>query len=120
MKKKTSAPQEPVTFHDRAVRVIKNIPKGKVATYGQIATLAGEPRGARQVVRVLNSSSEKHRLPWFRVINRNGQISLPQGGGYELQKSLLEKEGIKFGKDDTVDLGRYLWRPKTRPDDTRN
>lgn len=112
MREKKASPKEPVTFHDRAVQVIKRIPRGKVATYGQIAALAGEPRGARQVVRVLNSSSEKHRLPWYRVINRNGQISLPPGGGYELQKSMLEKEGVKFGLEGTIDLDRFQWQPK--------
>ena len=112
MTKKTVTHKEPLTFHDRAAQVIKSIPKGKVATYGQIAALAGEPRGARQVVRVLNTSSEKHKLPWYRVINRNGQISLPPGGGYELQKSMLEKEGVKFGLDDTVNLNRFQWQPK--------
>ena len=112
MREKEPNPIEPLTFHDRAVQVIKSIPKGKVATYGQIAALAGEPRGARQVVRVLNTSSEKHKLPWYRVINRNGQVSLPPGGGYELQKSMLEKEGVKFGLDDTVNLKRFQWQPK--------
>lgn len=113
MKKKTTKPAEPETFHDRAVRLIQRIPKGKVATYGQIATLAGEPRGARQVVRILNSSWKKEKLPWHRVINRNGQISLPPGGGYELQRSLLEKETVVFGLNDTIDLDRFLWKPRT-------
>jgi methylated-DNA-protein-cysteine methyltransferase related protein len=112
MKKQTTKPAAPETFHDRAVRLIQRIPKGKVATYGQIATLAGEPRGARQVVRILNSSWKKEKLPWHRVINRNGQISLPPGGGYELQKSLLEKEKVIFGLGDTIDLERFLWKPR--------
>ncbi|NMC42794.1 MAG: DNA methyltransferase [candidate division Zixibacteria bacterium] len=112
MKKQTTKPASPDTFHTRAVRLIQRIPKGKVVTYGQVATLAGEPRGARQVVRILNSSWKTEKLPWHRVINRNGQISLPPGGGYELQKSLLEKENVVFGPDDTIDLGRFLWKPR--------
>jgi len=61
-------------------------------------------------VRVLHSSSEKENLPWHRVINRNGSISLKPGQGYELQKALLKDEGIKFNLDDTIDLKEYLWK----------
>ena len=99
------------SFHDRVIGLIGTIPEGMVATYGQIAALAGNPRGARQVVRALHSSSRKERLPWHRVINARGMVSLPRGGGYELQRSLLESEGVEFGIRDTVDLGRYRWEP---------
>lgn len=97
-------------FTSLAISLIQRIPRGKVATYGQIADLAGNRRGARMVVRILNSSSEKYDLPWHRIVNRNGQISLPRGNGYELQKELLEKEGVVFGSEDTIDLRRYLWQ----------
>ncbi|MDD3732473.1 MAG: MGMT family protein [candidate division Zixibacteria bacterium] len=99
------------TFHQRLVRLIKKIPRGKVATYGQIARMAGNPRAARQVVWVLNSSWEKEKLPWYRVINSKGQISLKPGQGYELQKSLLEKEGVLFDDHGRVNLERFLWTP---------
>jgi len=99
-------------FTDMARAILKKIPRGKVATYGQIAACAGNPQGARQVVRVLNIYSTKDKLPWHRVINRHGQISLPIGQGYELQKSMLEKEGIIFDKEDTIDLERFLWSPQ--------
>jgi methylated-DNA-protein-cysteine methyltransferase-like protein len=99
------------SFNQRVTNLIKSIPKGKVATYGQIAALAGNPRGARMVVRVLHTSSKKENLPWHRVINSKGKISLPTGSGYELQKALLKKEGIIFKDDDSVDLKRFLWRP---------
>jgi methylated-DNA-protein-cysteine methyltransferase related protein len=62
------------TFTERAVEIIKNIPEGKVMTYGQIAKLAGSSRGARQVVRILHSMSRKFNLPWHRVINSKGEI----------------------------------------------
>jgi methylated-DNA-protein-cysteine methyltransferase-like protein len=101
----------PLSFHHRVVAVIKKIPRGKVATYGQIAALAGDPRGARQVVRVLHSSSQKERLPWHRVINARGRISLPHGGGYELQKAMLDDEGVEFGKEGNIDLEIFLWSP---------
>lgn len=100
------------TFTDRAVAVIKKIPKGKVASYGQIATLAGNPRGARQVVRVLNTQSKKHRLPWHRVINREGRIALPPGQGYELQMALLKREKVRLDLTGRIDLEKFGWRPR--------
>lgn len=101
-------------FHQRVVTIIKKIPKGKVATYGQIAALVGHPRAARQVVRILHSSSQKEQLPWHRVVNRQGQISLRPGSGYETQKELLKEEGVAFGSSDTIDFDRYLWSPPLR------
>ena len=100
----------PSLFHEKAVAAVQKIPLGKVATYGQIALLAGNPRGARQVVRVLHSSSEKECLPWHRVVNREGRISLGRGQGYELQKALLEDEGISFQLDGSIDLSNYQWQ----------
>ncbi|MEW6410949.1 MAG: MGMT family protein [Candidatus Zixiibacteriota bacterium] len=100
------------SFHRRVITVIKKVPRGRVATYGQIAALAGNPRAARQVVRVLHSSSDKERLPWHRVINSKGCISLKPGRGYEMQRAMLADEGIVFKLDDTVDLKRYQWTPR--------
>ena len=91
---------------------IKKIPFGRVSTYGRIATLAGDPKAARQVVRILHSSSEKHDLPWHRVVNRQGKISL-RSFGYEIQKVLLQKEGIHFDHEDRIDLNRFLWDPES-------
>ena len=102
----------PATFHQRVIALIKKIPEGKVATYGQLAGLAGSPRAARQVVRTLHSSSEKEGLPWHRVINSQGRISLKPGSGYELQRALLEAEGVTFDQSGTIDLEKYLWSPK--------
>jgi methylated-DNA-protein-cysteine methyltransferase related protein len=102
------------TFEQRVRKLIKRIPKGKVATYGLIATMAGNPRGARQVVRVLSSCSNKDKLPWHRVINREGKISMPVGNGYEEQHALLEREGVIFGLGDRVNLDRFLWTPRRR------
>jgi methylated-DNA-protein-cysteine methyltransferase-like protein len=99
------------SFHQRAIEIIKQIPEGKVATYGQIAAYAGNPRGARQVAYILHSSSRKENLPWHRVVNSKGGISLKPGSGYGLQKKLLEKEGIIFDKNNCIDLKRFLWWP---------
>lgn len=99
----------PTTYEERIVAVIKRIPKGNVASYGQVAAMAGNPKGARQVTRVLHSSSRKHNLPWWRVINSKGRISLPPGAGFEEQKARLEDEGIVFGLGGAVDLKRFGW-----------
>ncbi len=99
------------SFSRRIVDAIKKIPAGRVATYGQIAMIAGNPRAARQVVRILHTSSEKEDLPWHRVVNRHGRIALRRGSGYEFQKRRLQEEGITFGKDDRIDFKKFLWEP---------
>lgn len=96
-------------FQQRVIALIKKIPKGKVATYGLIAAMAGNPRSARQVVRALHSLSAKQGLPWHRVVNARGQISLPAGSGLEEQTALLKAEGVGFDRGGRIDLGRYLW-----------
>jgi methylated-DNA-protein-cysteine methyltransferase-like protein len=100
------------SFFETVKEIIKSIPAGKVATYGQIARYAGNPQGARQVAWVLHSYSRKENLPWHRVINSKGGISLPHGSGYEMQKALLEKEGVIFGNHDVIDLKKYQWNPQ--------
>jgi methylated-DNA-protein-cysteine methyltransferase-like protein len=97
-------------FTNQVVSIIQNIPIGKVMTYGQIAKYAGNPWGARQVVRILNSMSTKYLLPWHRVINAKGEISLLGEGG-SLQKSLLVSEGIIF-LSDKIDLSSYQFFPQ--------
>ena len=99
------------SFSQRVKDLIKRIPRGKVATYGQIATYAGNPRASRQVVWILHSSTGKEKLPWHRVINGMGKISLKPGYGYEIQKALLLKEGVKFDRNNRIDFKRFLWSP---------
>lgn len=96
------------------IETIKRIPRGKVTSYGRIAALAGLANGARQVVRVLHSSSEKEGLPWFRLLRKDGSIALPPGEGFELQRALLEKEGIEVSAEGKIDLERFEWRPSAR------
>lgn len=91
----------------KMIEYIRQIPYGKVSTYGTVALYAGNPRGARQVSWMIHVLAEKERLPWHRVVNRYGKISLDEFSGYHLQKALLESEGIVFGPDDSVDLGKY-------------
>jgi len=90
---------------------IKKIPKGKVCTYGILAISAGNPQAARQVARILHACSRKDGLPWHRVVNRNGKISLKPYQGYEIQKQLLKAEGIEFNSDDTICFDSFLWIP---------
>ena len=101
----------PKPFYQRVIEIIKAIPPGKVATYGQIAAYARNHRASRQVAYILHSCSEKENLPWHRVINSKGSISLKPHYGYELQKQLLKKEGVKFRKNNCIDLKRFLWIP---------
>lgn len=98
-----------MSFYNKTLNIIRQIPYGKVVTYGQIAVIAGNPKSARQVAWILHSSSGKEGLPWHRVINRKGMISLKEGYGYELQRKLLEDEGIVFDERNTIDLSRYSW-----------
>ena len=93
-----------------AVRsVIASSPAGKVATYGQIARLAGKPRGARQVSWVLHSQSDKYRLPWQRVVGARGRISLPLHRGFFEQRCRLRQEGVQVDDRGGVDLGKFRW-----------
>jgi methylated-DNA-protein-cysteine methyltransferase-like protein len=98
-------------FTAEVKRAIRSIPRGRVATYGQIAALAGRERGARGVAWILHSSSEKAGLPWHRVIGASGRISLPRGRGFAQQKRRLAAEGVAVGPGGRIDLKRYRWEP---------
>lgn len=96
-------------FTERVIEVIRSIPEGCVATYGGVAELAGNHRAARQVSRILHTCSRSEGLPWYRVVNREGKISLKPGHGYEEQRMLLENEGVIFYRG-RIDLEEFLWR----------
>ena len=98
----------------KIIKAIKSIPKGKVASYGQIARLAGNPRAARQVSWVLHSCSKKEKLPWHRVVNSKGRISLPLENGYFRQKRLLQKESVAFDHYDNIDLSKFQFQSKNK------
>ncbi len=92
-------------------RVVARIPRGRVATYGQVATLAGYPGRARQVGYALAGMPEELDLPWHRVINAHGRISpRVHNGFHEWQYDLLEGEGVVF-RNNRVDLACFRWRP---------
>lgn len=94
-------------FTKKVIEIISNIPIGKVMTFGQVAACAGSPRGARQVVRILHSMSEKYALPWHRIINAKGQIGFQDEEAFHEQKQLLLDEGITFRNETQVDLKVY-------------
>ncbi|WP_223788485.1 MGMT family protein [Marinicella meishanensis] len=103
-------------FTHRVITLIGQIPAGQVATYGQIATMAGNHRAARQVSRVLHSCSQKYQLPWHRVIGAGGRITIPKDlPSHQRQLKKLQSEGIQMGLGDTIDLSIYQW-PGTTPD----
>ena len=97
--------------YNKIYTVVNKIPKGKVATYGQIAALAGIGRNARMVGYALSASPEHLNLPWHRVINSRGEISYSDSrGGYDyLQQKLLETEGVEFDSRGKIDLSRFKW-----------
>jgi methylated-DNA-protein-cysteine methyltransferase-like protein len=101
--------------------VIQRIPPGKVATYGQVAALAGLPRRARMVGAALRNTPDGLSLPWQRVINAQGTVSRRSGLGVEegYQRHLLEEEGIVFDERGRIDLERYRWDPDARPSPPR-
>ncbi|MGH9382597.1 MAG: MGMT family protein [Thermoanaerobaculia bacterium] len=100
-------------LYDRIYVVVAAIPAGRVATYGQVAALAGIPGHARQVGYALHALPESSELPWQRVINARGEVSARSGldwvAGY--QRHLLEEEGVVFDDRGRIDLARFLWEP---------
>lgn len=96
------------TFQQRIFQILAAIPYGHVTTYGDIARLAGSPRAARQVGGVLKRLPEGSKLPWHRVINRLGEISLT-GDDLDRQRQALLQEGIEVSPEGKVSLNRYRW-----------
>ena len=95
----------------RVYAVLAMIPRGSVVTYGQVAELAGLPRAARLVGRTLRNLPEKSNLPWHRVINSSGKISLPPNSdGFKKQKTRLQDEGLLVDGS-RISLAKYRWRP---------
>lgn len=95
------------------MQLIRQIPEGKVATYGQIAKLAGKPQGSRGVAWILHSSSTAHQLPWHRVLNSQGKISFEIGThNFRQQKKRLEQEGVDITSDGRLSLTKFQWKKK--------
>lgn len=97
---------------ERIYAVVRQIPKGKVATYGQIARLAGNPRWARVVGYALHVNPDPEHIPCYRVVNRFGAPSPAfLFGGEQVQCMMLQGDGIELTPDGRVDLTKYQWRP---------
>ncbi len=97
-------------------QVVALVPKGKVATYGQIARLAGFGRNARIVGYALHHTPDELEIPWHRIVNARGKISLPVvNGKYDLQHQLLEREGIVF-KNHNINLNQFQWNGELPPE----
>lgn len=95
--------------YERIYEVVKKIPRGRVASYGQIAALAGNPRWARVVGYALHVNPDPETIPCYRVVNREGRLSEAFAfGGVNRQKQLLEQEGVEI-KDNCVDMERFRW-----------
>jgi methylated-DNA-protein-cysteine methyltransferase related protein len=105
----------PVSVKYRAIyAVVAQIPKGYVATYGQVARLAGLPGHARLVGYALSALEDKSAVPWHRVVNAAGGISARSGGSPAdmVQRLRLEDEGVSFNEHGRIPLDRFLWRPE--------
>lgn len=101
--------QEP-NINQRIWQVVAAIPAGNVCTYGEVAARAGLPGAARRVGAALRNLPNETRIPWHRVINASGQISLPAGSAsHTLQRERLRSEGVVFKKTGAVDLQRFRW-----------
>ena len=99
--------------YQRIYAVVRRIPEGRVATYGQVASLAGLAGHARQVGYALHALPKGTAIPWHRVVNADGEISLRSMPGSELvQRGLLEREGIRLDPRGRVPLARVRWRPR--------
>lgn len=91
---------------------VKRIPRGKVASYGQIALLAGNPRWSRVVGYALHSNPDPEHIPCHRVVTKEGRLSPAFAfGGENIQKELLLGEGVSFVEDNRVDMKNYIWKP---------
>ena len=96
--------------YQRIYAAVRRVPRGRVATYGQIAIIAGLPGHARQVGYALHALNASTSVPWQRVINAKGAISLRPFTGGVSQRLLLEAEGVKFDVGDRVSLSKYRWK----------
>lgn len=99
-------------FSTRVYRIVAGIPKGKVATYGQVAKLAGSPGAARAVGMCMRHNTDTKKIPCHRVVGATGKLTgYAYGDGIATKKKLLQKEGVDF-KGNSVDLIKSGWKPK--------
>lgn len=97
-------------FSAEVIRIIKSIPEGKVMSYGLVADLAGNNRASRAVSYILRSRSKIDHLPWHRVVGKTGQLRIKDPEGYQLQKDLLQSEGVVVNLSGIVDMEIYCMK----------
>lgn len=113
--------KKPTPFTLKVMGVIKKIPRGKVATYQQVAGLAGKPHASRGVAWILNSCAEKYKLPWHRVLSSKGKIAFPPlTHNFLMQKKLLKREGVPAADSGAIEMAKFQWKKKARPGRKRN
>jgi len=100
-------PETSNSFFQRVYTLVRRIPRGKVATYGQIARALGAPGAARTVGWALRACPAN--VPWHRVVNARGEISLRPTTGYHEQSARLKTEGVRFNREGKIDLAKYGW-----------
>jgi len=101
--------------YQRIYAIVRRIPRGRIATYGQVAALAGLGGHARQVGYAMHALTAGDRIPWHRVLNAQGRVSpRSEPGGDRVQRALLEREGVRFDAAGRADLARFAWRPRSR------
>ena len=99
-----------MSYYDTVYEIVKKIPKGKVATYGQIAIMTGSPRASRAVGYALHFNPAPGKIPCHRVVNKKGMVAPAFAfGGPGRQRMLLEGEGVCFEEDGSINLARYRW-----------
>ena len=101
--------------YEKIYRAVRKIPRGRVATYGDIAKLAGYPGRARQVGYALHALPQGSSVPWHRIINASGRISLPPEGGGLDQRFRLMEEGVRVDPGGKVSLTEYRFRARGKP-----
>jgi methylated-DNA-protein-cysteine methyltransferase-like protein len=101
-----------VSFYEAVYAFVRRVPRGRVVTYGQVAVELGSPSAARAVGYALHFLPGDNDVPWWRVLNARGAVSLKgRGASADLQRALLEREGVTFAADDTCDLRAWRWWP---------
>jgi methylated-DNA-protein-cysteine methyltransferase-like protein len=109
------------SFSDRVYRAVRAVPRGRIVSYGGIAALLGHPRAARGVGHALHTLPDDSDVPWWRVVNRNAEISvrgIPHG--HIVQRKLLEREGVRFNASGRSDWRKYGWDGSGMPEDARH
>lgn len=100
------------SWNQKVWDLVRTIPKGRVASYGQLATMLGAPRKARHVGYALHQTPDDLVLPWHRVINSRGEISFEnRTEAYMLQRAMLEAEAVRFSEKGRIDMKKFGWRP---------